>query len=104
MYKVVTTWALVDTGAGSGLIDPEIVRRLELSIFDTGTATTVNAETRVNRFNVLVSAAADRWDTLLVAERPIGHMHGAGMILGCDWLNNKSLLFDGPRHRFTITW
>lgn len=104
MFKRVTTWALLDTGSGSSLIDPEIVERLSLVSADTGTAQTVNATTVVRRYDVGVAFERDTIMVLRVAESSIAHMQNAGMILGLDWLNNKKLTLDGPKHKFTLSW
>ena len=102
-HKTITTWALLDTGSGSGLVDFEVVERLELNRADTGTATTVNGQAAVERFKVMVGVCG-RWQPLLVAARPLDHIHGAGMILGVDWLNDKRFRYDGPEHRFSLQW
>jgi len=83
---------------GTCLIDHSVARALSLTAYDTGTATTVNGSRPVNRYYVGARVKYDDDDPeiFLVAESHISHISGAGMILGVDWLSNKTLADVAP--------
>ncbi|HEV3089826.1 MAG TPA: aspartyl protease family protein [Candidatus Cybelea sp.] len=109
-HKWANAWALVDTGSGGCVIDPELVRGLELAPEgkDLETKTIVGATSaRHFRVGVLVDhadVATDSFIFLSAAERPTDHMRGVSLILGATWLQFHRLNYDGPARRFTLTW
>jgi hypothetical protein len=101
--RCLKVWALSDTGSGSCVVPPEVVRRLGLSPHDTGTARSMHGASPVHRFHAAISLASEPFEIVLAAEHNMEHLQGA-MILGLDWLKTRTFTMDGPGGRFSLSW
>lgn len=100
--KGIATWALLDTGSGSCLMDPLVAEKLKLRAVDNAEVRTVNAVTRRDRYLIDAAVSEEPLETLLVAEAPMAGQ-GYHLLLGFDWLSKRSFQI-GPGPAFTLSW
>ncbi len=102
-------WALVDTGANITIIHPNAVRALELPATGTLKSKAQHGLIAGRRIRVGIVVVTDEMNTdnmtfLDALEHEYASAHDAQIVLGANWLDDRHLVYDGPRRHFTISW
>ncbi len=99
-----TVTALIDTGAHTTVLSPELVSRLGIQPVGTAPISTPSTTQPLmcNRYHVNVYFAEDFVvENIFTIEAPMGGVPYQCLI-GRDVLRFATLLYDGPRNQFTL--
>lgn len=98
--------ALIDTGAHTTVLSPELVARLRIQPVGTAPISTPSTTSALmcDRYHVNVYFADDFVvENIFAIEAPMGGVPYQCLI-GRDILKLATLLYDGPRNQFTLTF
>lgn len=98
--------ALVDTGAHTTVLSPDLVRRLRLQPVGTAPICTPSTTSALmcDRYHVNVYFAEDFVvENIFAIEAPMGGVPYQCLV-GRDILRLATLLYNGPRNQFTLTF